>query len=218
LSADLREHIAALNASMPAPYVPAVPADFVAAVKGKRTVESLRDAVATELARAKIAAGEIATRIHGNLAAIGAAGMPALFPDLAGLVLKAPDDLAAVISSRKAAHAADEAKRLAAITPEPAPVVAAPVVTAPPAVVSIARAPLPAPAPVENEPATLRLGVICERLGFTVTASFLADVLHIPARDTDKRAVLYRESDWPLICHQIASHVSAMSELYKRAA
>jgi len=83
-------------------------------VKGKRTVDSLRDAVATELARAKIAASEVATRIHDNLVAISAAAMPALFPDLSALVLKAPDDLAAVISSRKAAHEAAQAKRLEA--------------------------------------------------------------------------------------------------------
>lgn len=72
----------------------------------------------------------------------------------------------------------------------------------------------PAAAPAANEPATLKLGVICERLGFTVTAAFLADVLHIPHRGTDKAAKLYRESDWPLICSQLRSHISAMGELY----
>jgi len=113
-AAALRAHIAGLVAAMPANYMPAVPADFAGAVKGKRTVDSLRDAVATELARAKIAASEVATRIHDNLVAISAAAMPALFPDLSALVLKAPDDLAAVISSRKAAHEAAQAKRLEA--------------------------------------------------------------------------------------------------------
>jgi hypothetical protein len=71
-----------------------------------------------------------------------------------------------------------------------------------------------AAAPTSNEPATLKLGVICERLGFTVRADFLADVLHIPHRDTDKAAKLYRESDFPLICAQLQSHISAMAELY----
>ena len=54
----------------------------------------------------------------------------------------------------------------------------------------------------------------CTWLGFTVTAAFLADVLHIPHRGTDKAAKLYRESDWPLICSQLRSHISAMGELY----
>ncbi len=71
-------------------------------------------------------------------------------------------------------------------------------------------------APTDDEPATLKLGVICERLGFTVTAGFMADTLHIPHRATDKRALLYRESDWPLICRQLASHISAVSELYSK--
>jgi len=68
--------------------------------------------------------------------------------------------------------------------------------------------------PAANEPATLKLGTICERLGFTVNAAFLADVLHIRAADSAGRAVLYRESQWPVICQQLQSHISAMAELY----
>jgi len=49
-----------------------------------------------------------------------------------------------------------------------------------------------------NEPATLKLGVICERLGFSLTEAFIAG-LGIERRGSDKRAVLYRESDWPAI-------------------
>lgn len=69
-------------------------------------------------------------------------------------------------------------------------------------------------APAANEPATLKLGVICERLGFNVTAAFLADVLHIQHSATDKSAKLYRESEWPVICAQLRSHIGAMAELY----
>ena len=71
-----------------------------------------------------------------------------------------------------------------------------------------------AAAPTSTEPATLKLGTICDRLGFTVRADFLADVLHVPHRATDKSAKLYRESDWPLICQQLQRHISAMAELY----
>jgi len=71
-------------------------------------------------------------------------------------------------------------------------------------------------APKADDHATLKLGTICERLGFTVTAAFLADVLHIQHAATDKRAMLYRESQWPVICQQIRSHVGAMAELYSR--
>lgn len=98
----LREHIAQLNAAMPADYIPQVPADFAGAIKGKRTVESLRGAVNDELARAKIEASNIATRIHANVKTLEASGL--VVHDAATLVLKAPDDLAAIIATRKAAE------------------------------------------------------------------------------------------------------------------
>ena len=101
---ELAEHIAQLNAAMPMAYMPTVPADFAAAVKGKRTVDGLRGAVNDELARAKIAASEIATRIHANLKTLDASGL--VVHDAAALVLKATDDLAAVIAQRQAAEQA----------------------------------------------------------------------------------------------------------------
>lgn len=102
--AALREHIGQLNAAMPASYMPQVPADFGGVVKGKRTLDSLRGAVNDELARAKIAASEIANRIHANLKTLQESGLVA--HDTAALVLKAPDDLAAVIAQRLAAEQA----------------------------------------------------------------------------------------------------------------
>lgn len=95
-------HIAALNTRLGETYMPPVPADFAGAIKGKRTVDSLHDAVNTELARAKIAANEIADRIQANMQALVAAGDRAAFPDTATLVLKAPDDLRAIIAQRVA--------------------------------------------------------------------------------------------------------------------
>ena len=41
--------------------------------QGLRTVDSIRNAVDTELARAKIAASEIANRIHANIGRLDAA-------------------------------------------------------------------------------------------------------------------------------------------------
>ena len=100
--AALREHIDQLNAAMPANYMPQVPADFAGAVKGKRTLDSLRGAVNDELARAKIAASEIANRIHANVKTLQASGL--VVHDAAALVLKATDDLAAIITNRVAAE------------------------------------------------------------------------------------------------------------------
>lgn len=112
--AALREHISALNAAMPAAYMPQVPADFAGAVKGKRTLDSLRGAVNDELARSKIEASNIANRIHVNVKALQASRL--VVHDAAALVLKAPDDLAAIIATRRAAEDA----RLAAIRAEEA--------------------------------------------------------------------------------------------------
>jgi len=100
--ADLAKHISELNAAMPGNYLPAsmVPADFAGVIKGKKTVDSIRDALGTELARAKIAAGELANRIHGNVKTIKESGL--LVHDTAQLVTKAPEDLANVLAVRKA--------------------------------------------------------------------------------------------------------------------
>lgn len=68
-------------------------------------------------------------------------------------------------------------------------------------------------APLSSDPATLNLGAICARLGFTVTAAFMADTLHIQPAATDKSAKLYRESQWPLICSALARHIEFVSEL-----
>ncbi len=100
--AALRKHIDELNAAMPVNYMPQVPADFAGAIKGKRTVDSLRSAVNDELARAKIAASEIANRIHANVKTLQASGL--VVHDAAALVLKAPDDLAAIIANRVTAE------------------------------------------------------------------------------------------------------------------
>ena len=73
-----------------------------------------------------------------------------------------------------------------------------------------------AAAPVADEPATLKLGLICERLGFVVSAAFLADVLHIQATPGERGAKLYRESQWQAICQQLQAHIGAMAELYAK--
>lgn len=111
--AGLRDHIAALNARLGKPYMPAVPADFAGVIKGKRSIDSLRDAVDSELARAKIAASEIADRIDANLKYLRekAAAHTFLFADAATIVLKAHDDLKAMVTLRMVEHERTEAAK-----------------------------------------------------------------------------------------------------------
>lgn len=92
-----------------------VSVDFSGAIKNKRTLESLRNAVDTELARAKIKADETAAKIASNIAILDLhKEHQFLFADIASLALKAPDDLAAIIKNRISEHKAAEDKRLEA--------------------------------------------------------------------------------------------------------
>jgi predicted phage-related endonuclease len=113
-TAALKAHIAELNASIGKPLMPPINADFAGAMKGKRYVETSQNAVDTELARAKIEATGIADRIKANLATLAThADYSALFMDTQTLVLKQPEDLAAMITARISTHEANEAARKA---------------------------------------------------------------------------------------------------------
>jgi hypothetical protein len=116
--AALRDHVAALNARLGKPYMPAVTADFAGAIKGKRTIDSLNDAVDTLLANTKIEASATADRIQANLATLRELGKDHvfLFSDTAQIVLKANDDLTVLVKSRIAEHQQKEAARIAAET------------------------------------------------------------------------------------------------------
>ena len=71
-----------------------------------------------------------------------------------------------------------------------------------------------APAGVRDEPATLKLGDICGRLGFIVRGDFVADVLHVKPARVERAVGLYTERQFATICSQLQSHISAMAELY----
>jgi len=109
----MQDHIAALNQRIGKPLMPAMAYDFAGAIKGRRTLDSMRDAVAVELARAKIEASAMADRITINLRTLNEnPELAFLFADVAQLVLKAPEDMAAVVQNRITAHQAKEAARV----------------------------------------------------------------------------------------------------------
>lgn len=103
---SLTEHVAAINKTLGRVTLPAVAADFAGAMKNKRTIASLQDAVDTELARAKIAASQAADAIRLNLASLAemAADYAFLFNDIQQLVMKANDDLITLIKLRISEH------------------------------------------------------------------------------------------------------------------
>ncbi|MNX74346.1 hypothetical protein D3C86_1057810 [compost metagenome] len=109
----LKAHVDALVARIGKPYLPTIGADFGGAIKGKRSLSSMEEAVDNELNRAKLSANEIADRIQINLGTLRelAAELPQLFPDTAQIVQKAPDDLTSLVKTRIAEHRAAEAKK-----------------------------------------------------------------------------------------------------------
>lgn len=94
-----------------------VTADFDGVMKGKRTVESLQNAVDTELSRVKIELSEISELVRTNLNSLNSLTELAgkhkfLFSDYAQLIFKDNDDLINLIKSRIAEHEqAEEARK-----------------------------------------------------------------------------------------------------------
>lgn len=105
-AAELVTHVRKLNERLGKPYMPAITADLQGVIKGLKSLDSMKDKVATELARCKIAANEAADRIQANLTTLRelASEHAFLFADAAQLVGKANDDLTALVKSRIADH------------------------------------------------------------------------------------------------------------------
>jgi len=112
----LREHVSKLNERIGKPYMPVINGNWSDVVKNKRTIESLHNAIDTELARTKIEASALADRIELNLKTTGLADYQFLFADLSTLCLKDSEDFAAVVAARIQDHKTKEAVRLEAET------------------------------------------------------------------------------------------------------
>ncbi len=114
---EVAAHIAALEARIGKPYMPQINTDFAGVTKAKRNLDSMNSAVNDEVARAKIEADRIANRIEKNLLTLKelADGYQTLFAgDIKDLVLKANDDLTAVIGSRISKHQQEQAAKIEA--------------------------------------------------------------------------------------------------------
>lgn len=90
---------------------PSAPPGFAEAMKGKRTIASLRDAVDTVLAHAKIAANETADRMDANLKTLRGSADASLFPDAETLATKEPADVLAIMQGRIAQAKAEAERR-----------------------------------------------------------------------------------------------------------
>lgn len=211
--------------------IPDIPADFYGAAKGLKTLTSIQNAVDTELARVKITASAVADKIAGNLRALmDHAEHRHLFADYRMLALKEADDLQAMLDQRISAFNAEQDRKLAAEREriqkeeeaEQQNTAAGTVNSSANEGTGKASAHWPWPSkstvaaaaitqPIDNG-ARINLGTINSTLGITVSVAFLAEI-GIAQVGTEKRAVLYLESDFPAICHAIADHVMRKASL-----
>lgn len=214
----LAKHLATLSAEVEPFSVAGVPADFAGAIKGKRSIDAMHDAVDAALAEAKVRADAAARVVRANVAYFNdaAAGRGSLFPDAGRLVGMEPEAFREIVSGRIAKHEAEEAerKRRAAEEAARAAAVATAPASPPPPAPAPQRAPAPpAPRAVENddEPATLNLGAISSRFGVSLTAEFIARELRVKAAGKGPRGgPLFTESQFLDICEAFEGHIQAV--------
>ena len=187
-STELITHMRNLNERLGRPYMPVITADFQGVIKGLKSLDSMKDKVATELARCKIEANATADRIQENLVVLQKKPELAfLFADAALIVLKQPDDFWNTVTARITAHEAAEAAKEEAtreriraeeqakaerdarekLAREQAEHAHAARIEAE----RIQREQI-----VQAQVPSLKLGTIAERLGFSLTAEFLASI------------------------------------------
>lgn len=227
---DFQEHVAALEQELAPLRLVFQARDFAGVMKNKRTLASLHDAVDTELAAGKISVDALAKAVRGRLTWYreNAAGFEFLFADLQQVIQKPDDDFRLAVTARIDAHkvaqekerariqaeadaeAARKASPLAAVAPAEAPAANEHIpARAGSGLVAAAAWPLsPERAPsAPTTPASLRLGQIVDRLGFTVTADFLRGLGFEPAA-RERAAVLYHEQDFPNMCAALVRHIN----------
>lgn len=115
----VRAHVDQVNVSLGQYAIPlpaTLTADLAAAIKGKKSFASMRDAVDATVANAKIAASQTADRVRANVAILAEHEAHAsLFADRVMLCAsKSPEDLRNLVAARVADHQQREAEKLEA--------------------------------------------------------------------------------------------------------
>jgi predicted phage-related endonuclease len=244
----LADHIAVLNAKLGHAYMPDIKADFGAAVKGKRSVDAMNDAVNTLLANTKVTADTAAARIEANLRILRelASGHKALFHDTGYLVLKQADDLTALIQARISEFEKEQAARLAAKAAADAAAQAEATIAAQAVsktvntVYAAIQGKPPAPAdPIQtinpdtgevfgyvpqgavadaDDTARLTLGQLNRRIAPVQISTEGLRTLGFPPAGNLRAAVLYRESDFEAMVDAIEKHMRAVRQANRATA
>lgn len=240
----LAAHVDALNKRLGGDFMPSPNFQmFGEAIKGLKSLDSMRDKVSSALANAKVDTNAVADRIEANRKSVEDM---TLFPDFRQVCTKEAEDFAALLALRTQQRAEAEAKRLEAERErirqeEQAKAQREAAQRAAQEQAERDRiqreqerqrqieqqqatahaAPAQKPAEVPTEPAqpqtaaadssqTITLGQINKLLHpVAVTQDGLAS-LGIKSIGRERAAVLYRESDVPLICAALIKHLQAV--------
>lgn len=212
------DHIAQLQSEIFGVQLIVQRPNFGGEIKGLKTLSSIQNALDTALASAKIEADAHAKAVREKLAWYreNAAGYLGLFVDLQQLILKPMEDFKLTIADRIETHKKAEAERLEAERErirqeemEKLAQQASPAFQQPePAEIEELR-PIPEQAAPNNGNATLKLGTINDRLGFSVTADFLRRLGFEPQSKGSTK--LYREEDFASICRAIVMHIQSVA-------
>lgn len=254
----IEEHVQNLNVRIGGNWMPAASAAaFAEAIKGLKSLDSMREKVGNALRDMMFDASQMADRIEANRKSLTgeAHDWMFLFPDFQAVCQKAVEDFAALLSMRVTNHKAAEEKRLEAErerirAEERAKAEAeaqakakaeqsardaeelkkraefeqmqaaeqaqgrAALAEADRLIASAKAAPAETQSAEPIEPAEtadsvnlLRIGQINERLGFSVTAEFIASLGINPAAH-DRSAKLYREVDFTRLCNALIDKIT----------
>lgn len=203
---------------------------FAEAAKGLKTLDSMNAKVGAALLEAKSIASMMAERMATNMALLDTLGVTPgqLFPDLDAQVQKDAETFELIARQRFSEHQAAEERRLEAerariraeeqaraqqqaqqqeaapaLALAPAPIVAQ---VAPAAASTAAGESNWNHPPAADTGATINLGALSDRLGFTVTAAFINSLGFEPV-PTKGKAVQYRECDFFAICKALSKHI-----------
>lgn len=113
---QLDQHVQALNQRLGANWLPRMAGGFGEAIKGKKSLANMEDAVAVALTSAKHEANVLAQRLEANRKHLVQDGTDwiALFADFATVGAKAEEDFQALAALRISQHKQAEAQRLEA--------------------------------------------------------------------------------------------------------
>lgn len=197
--------------------------DFGGAMKGMRTIASLHNAVDTLLSQSKVSADAVARDLRTKLAWYkeNASSHNYLFHDLQQIITKPLDDFQLVVNTRIEQHNKAEAERLEAERQriqQEEQAAAGQLKDAITTGIGVVKTTFENGSPqVQHIPvadvidtgATIKLGQICERLGFTVSTEFIRSLGVEPA-GRERADVLYREADFPTICDWLIGHIQSV--------